>query len=330
MADRAWAYPPLPRPEEGTIAQGFVHELGVYRSDDEFRQLVAPFALGGLDAGEPVLFAYDAYKTELLRRWLPRAPGIFYVSEASSYATPAKALAAWRRAVEDRLDAGARRVRIAGNVPHPGVGQPYAGWDRYEAALDRALGDLPVWAPCLYDVRIAPADVLMAAGQLHRYLLDHAGTHRANERFDPCRRLADFLAPAHDPLESTTPAFEAVDPTPQALRPAVRRATRGLAAEQQSDLLLAATEVVTNALLHGVPPVRVRIWSGDGRVVVRVDDRGAGPADPCTGLLPPQELSDGGRGLWLVHQLDLDVALSVERDGFAVRLGAGRRSDSGA
>lgn len=330
MADSAWKCPPWPLPNGGSVADGFLHELGVYGSEDEFRQLIAPFALGGLEAGEPVLFAFDAHRTQLLQRWLPKASGISYVGDARPYAKPATALAAWRRAVEEQLSAGARRVRIAGNVPYPGHGQPYAGWDRYEAAVDRALGDLPVWAPCLYDTRTTPADVLTSASRLHRHLVEHSGAHRANERFDPCGRLADFQAPPLDPLESTTPVFESVDPTPQELRGAVRRATQGVVAEQRSELLLAASEVVTNALLHGMPPVWARIWRGDGRVVVRVHDRGAGPTDPLAGLLPPRELAVGGRGLWLIHQLDIDVALSVEGDGFAVRLCAGGRSGSGA
>jgi hypothetical protein len=81
------------------------------------------------------VFAYDPFKTELLHRWLPDAPGITYVSDPSPYGMPARALAGWRRVVEGHLAAGARRVRIAGNVPHPGYGRPYAGWDRYEAAV---------------------------------------------------------------------------------------------------------------------------------------------------------------------------------------------------
>ena len=142
---------------------GYVREIGFYSSDQEFHDLITPFAFGGLEAGEPLLFAYDEHKTCLLRDWLPDDPGFTYIPDAGAYATPAKALGSWRRLVEQHLAAGAPRVRIAGNVPHPGYGQPYSGWDRYEAAIDRALGDLPVSAPCLYATRIAPVEVLETA-----------------------------------------------------------------------------------------------------------------------------------------------------------------------
>src|SRR5579859_2527825 len=101
-------------------ADGYLHQLGIYSSDDEFLALVTRFALDGLEAGEPVVFAYDPHKVGLLQRWLPDTPYITYVTDTGPYAAPAKALLAWRRVVEDHLAAGAPRVRIAGNVPHPG------------------------------------------------------------------------------------------------------------------------------------------------------------------------------------------------------------------
>lgn len=317
----------MPGRSDHSVAKGYVHELGVYGTDDEFRKLILPFALGGLEDREPILLAYDPAKTSMLRRSLPKVPEITYVP-TSPYTTPARALSAWRQTVEEHLAAGARRVRIAGDVPHPGHGQPYAGWDRYEAAVDRTLGGLPVWASCLYDARITPPDVLSMARRLHHDLLDGDGGRQGNEGFDPCGRLADFLAPPLDPLESTAPVFASVDPTPQAMRAAVRRAAEaeGLADDQQGDLVLATSEAVTNALLHGVPPIWARVWRGHDRVVVGVHDLGTGPTDPLAGLLPPQDGAYGGRGLWLTHQLDIDVALSVEGGGFAVRLSAGGRS----
>jgi anti-sigma regulatory factor (Ser/Thr protein kinase) len=317
------------RPQEATAsselptAEGYLHELGIYASDEEFRDLVCPFGLGALEVGEPVVLACDPHKMELLQHWLPDAPSISYVTDTSPYATPAKALVAWRRVIEDHLAAGAPRVRIAGNVPHPGYGRSYAGWDRYEAAVNRALGDLPVWASCLYDARIAPADVLETATRLHHHVFDRNGTHRANDSFEPVGRLADFLTPPLDPLESTAPTVELIDPTPLAARVAVRHVTERLSADQRHGLVLATSEAVTNALLHGIPPVRLRIWLGVGRVVINVHDEGNGPINPLAGLCSSEDESEAGRGLSLAHQLDIDVALIAAGDGFTVRLGAG-------
>ena len=309
-----------------TAAERYRHEVGFYASDEGFRELIAPFALGGLEAGEPLVFAYDAHKTELLRHWLPDAAGITYIADDRPYASPAKALASWRRVVADRLAAGAPRVRIAGNVPHPGYGQSYAGWDRYEAALDQALGDLPVWAPCLYDTRIAPPEVLVLAMERHLHVLDSTGTRRVNGSFRKAEHLAEFLMPPEDPLERTEPAFELVGRTVAGARNAVRGLADGhLGDEQRDDLLVALSEAVTNALVHGVPPVTVRVWVGAQRVVVHVRDAGGGPDDPFAGLLPTAGSTESGRGLWLAHQLDVDVALIPSEEGFKVRL----RADGG-
>jgi anti-sigma regulatory factor (Ser/Thr protein kinase) len=230
------------------------------------------------------------------------------------------------KVVERHLAAGAPRVRIAGNVPHPGYGRPYAGWDRYEAALDAAVGDLPVWAPCLYDTRIAPPEVVDAARRLHHDMLESDGTHKSNRSFQAVRSLADFFSAPLDPLEQTAPAVELVDPTPAQVRATVRQlSARLLRLGQGQDLALAASEAVTNALIHGVAPVTVRIWIGEDRVVVAVHDEGDGPADPLVGLLPRTGRgTSSGRGLWIAHQLDIDVALFAGGTGFTVRLRAAR------
>lgn len=47
--------------------------------------------------------------------------------------------------------------------------------------------------------------------------------------------------------------------------------------------------------------------------------------DPLAGLIPPPASSaaDAELGLWLTHQLDIDVALIYGDDGFTVRLRGG-------
>jgi anti-sigma regulatory factor (Ser/Thr protein kinase) len=307
------------------MAQGYLHQVGFYDSDEAFGNLVCPFALDGIESGEPVVFAYDPYKMELLRGWLPDSPSITYITDTGPYATPARALVAWRKVVEAHLAAGAPRVRIAGNVPHPGYGRPYAGWDRYEAAVDAAMGDLPVWAPCLYDTRIAPPEVIDAAARLHHDVLDSDGTHRSNASFEAVGGLADFLRPPLDPIEQTAPAVELVDPNPAEVRATVGRLSAELLPLRRGeDLILAASEAVTNALTHGVAPVTVRIWIGEDRIVVGVHDEGDGPADPLVGLIPRTDTATSGRGLWIAHQLDIDVALCSAGSGFTVRLRADR------
>jgi Histidine kinase-like ATPase domain/MEDS: MEthanogen/methylotroph, DcmR Sensory domain len=72
------------------------------------------------------------------------------------YATPARAIAAYRRLVEFHVAMGAGQIRIAGDVPHPGNGGRFEGWDRYEAAVNTVWQGFPVWGRCLYDITTAP------------------------------------------------------------------------------------------------------------------------------------------------------------------------------
>jgi anti-sigma regulatory factor (Ser/Thr protein kinase) len=58
--------------------------------------------------------------------------------------------------------------------------------------------------------------------------------------------------------------------------------------------------------------------------VVTVHDTGPGPADRLAGLVPAASSSTSDRrlglGLWVIHQLDVDVTLRRASDGFTVRL----------
>ncbi|MFB4308356.1 ATP-binding protein [Actinomadura sp. GTD37] len=64
---------------------------------------------------------------------------------------------------------------------------------------------------------------------------------------------------------------------------------------------LIVSELVTNALLHGQPPIVVRVVrdEADGRPVIEVEDSGGGL--PC--VQPESESAISGRGLLLVAAL---------------------------
>ncbi len=76
---------------------------------------------------------------------------------------------------------------------------------------------------------------------------------------------------------------------------------------------------MTNAKVHGRPPVALRAWTVVNRIVVAVTDRGSGLAHPYAGYLP-----DGGAlGLWLARQLCRRVTMVRHAAAFTVRLVAG-------
>jgi anti-sigma regulatory factor (Ser/Thr protein kinase) len=128
-------------------------------------------------------------------------------------------------------------------------------------------------------------------------------------------------------VERTAPAVELVDPSPATARATVAGFARHhrLPPGEVDNLVFAVHEAVTNALIHGRPPMLLRLWAGPDRVMVTVTDTGRGPSDPLVGLLPPDSLNGPGLGprlgLWLTHQL-VDVAHRHHADGYTIRLAA--------
>jgi anti-sigma regulatory factor (Ser/Thr protein kinase) len=302
---------------------GHIHEAGLYGSDAEFRALIVPFAEEGIAAGEPVIIGYDDRKNDLVRSWLTDPSAVEFNGDKGLYSTPAGAIATYRRKFESHVALGATRIRIAGDVPHPGNGRRFEGWDRYESAINTVWLDFPVWARCLYDVTTTPAAVLDVVERAHPQIILPSGERRTSGRYQDAATF-EGLPYAPDPLEATPPAVELVDRPAAEARHAITQSGRGwIAPATLQDLLIGVTEAVTNAQRHGRPPVTVRIWAAPDRVVVTVHDTGHGPADPLAGLVPaPGSTPDRrlGMGLWVMHQLDLDVALSSTDGGFTVRL----------
>ena len=162
---------------------GHFHEAGFYGSDAEFRALIVPFAEEGIAAGEPVIIGCDDRKSGLLRSWLTDPSAVEFLGAKSLYATPAGAIATCRRLFEFHVAMGAGQIRMAGEVPHPGNGGRFEGWDRFESAVNIVWEDFPVWGRCLYDTATAAAAVLER--------------RRANA---PPHRLAAGRAPGERPL----------------------------------------------------------------------------------------------------------------------------------
>ena len=109
-----------------------------------------------------------------------------------------------------------------------------------------------------------------------------------------------------------------VTATPQgpaeARRVATRAAREGGFADLADDVALVVSELVTNAVRYGSPPVRIEIDTTDDSVVVLVED--ASPAKPS-----PRKADDdaeGGRGLLLVEMLARETGVRPSPPGKAV------------
>src|SRR3954452_2912319 len=303
---------------------GNFHEAGVYRSDGDFLKLIVPFVTDGIAADEPVVIGYDRRKCDLLRAELPPPDVVKFHEDASLYASPARAIQAYRQQFERQVAAGAGQIRIAGDVPHEGTGGRFAGWDRYESAVNAVWQDYPVWSRCLYDATTVSDEVRDVVERTHRRLVTPDGGASASPRYQEVTEFEHLPATA-DPLEATPPTIELTNVSLKRIMRAVSDLARGrISAPALDELPFAVSEAVINAELYGRPPTTVRVWAGEDRIVVHVHDRVPGPANGLAGLVPVADSQTGaGLGLWLSHQLaEVDIAL-IATDGFTVRLRSG-------
>jgi anti-sigma regulatory factor (Ser/Thr protein kinase) len=309
------------RSGRGRGSIGHVHEAGFYASDLEFLQLIVPFVTEGLAAGEPVVIGFDDRKSRLVRAALAQPEAVDFSTDGHLYATPAMAIEAYRQLFE--RSAGAEQIRIAGDVPHEGNGGRFAGWDRYESAVNTVWQKYPVYSRCLYDTTTAAAEVVDVVERTHRQLITADGQAAPSWRYQDGAEFEPLPARA-DPLEGSCAQVTLVDaPIARVVREVGAQAQTVLEPITLSDLLFALSEAVSNAEEYGCPPTTIRVWTDSDHVVVHVHDMGFGPDDPLTGLVPTPDNAYGpGLGLWLSHQLeDIDIALVRDR-GFTVRLRA--------
>jgi anti-sigma regulatory factor (Ser/Thr protein kinase) len=310
------------------VPHGFVgnfHEAGFYSSDAEFLALIMPFVIAGIAAGEPVVIGYDQRKSDLLRARLPRPGAVTFIGDASLYASPARAIEAYRQQFEGHVTAGAEQIRIAGDVPHEGNGGRFEGWDRYESAVNVVWQDYPVYSRCLYETTALSDDVRDVVERTHRRLVTADGGAATSPRYE---EVTEFraLPPTVDPLETGPPCVRLRDASLKQTRRHIADAAHGRVRDETlDDLMFALSEAVINAQLYGRPPVTVQAWTSTDRVVVHVHDTGRGPPDPLTGLVAePDGAAGAGLGLWLSHQLPaIDVTLATDATGFTVRLRGG-------
>jgi anti-sigma regulatory factor (Ser/Thr protein kinase) len=304
---------------------GYFHEAVCYDTDEHLLAVVVPFLLGGVDAGEPTLVAFGERNAELLRSALPPGCPVTFLTGGDVYARPAAAIRAYRGLLAEHVAAGAGQIRILGELPPAAFGATWDWWARYESAVNRAYDEFPLWSMCAYDERVTPATVLADVARTHpRTARPHGGRESNRQYSDPEDFLLENRPATADPIQRSAPVVELLDPSPAEAREVVRAARDGRTpAADVENLVLAVSEIVANARIHGRAPVRLRLWTGDGRMVVTVTDGGSGPKDAFAGLLPVVSTVSAGLGLWIAHQVCSHVSLHRGPDGYTVRLTVG-------
>jgi len=214
---------------------------------------------------------------------------------------------------------------VVGEVDFGPTERDWLEWQRYESVINEALGGWPLWGLCVFDTQRLPDPLLESALRTHSHVVEPGRGRAPNPEFtEPAAYLRSLPVPP-EPLEETAPRLDAANVADFiGLRHAVAAELGTLDAPRDliEDFLLAVDEMTSNAVRHGGPPVGLRLWVGDDRVVCTISDRGPGFDDPFAGYGPAHgdDLSRGGMGLWLARQLCDHVDISGGEHGVSVRL----------
>ncbi|MCD0451397.1 sensor histidine kinase [Actinocorallia sp. API 0066] len=298
------------------------HAALSYEDHDAFLETAVPFLREGAERGDPVL-AVTAGKTELLRRELAAYDGaITYVDSADFYLHPAR-IVARVLALAEREAATGGAVRLLGEQcwreRDPLETQE---WQRVEALVNVVFAGTGAHILCAYDLGLPP-DVLRAAALTHPQMAQGA-TRMPNPAYqDPRDYLSTTDGRPLDPAPADSALVPVHSPDLRDLRAlvAVHARRHGLGGPLLHQLLVAVTEVATNALHHGTPPVTLRLWPEPDRLVCEVADEGdwspPGPAE--TGNVPPRA-HEIRLGLWAVRMLSGPVQVRTGPHGTRVRI----------
>jgi anti-sigma regulatory factor (Ser/Thr protein kinase) len=306
------------------------HPALLHAGPDEFLNYIGPFVAEGIELGEPTLVAVDAHNLAALRDAVGHgASTVAWADTGTWFPHTGTRLRAFHDIATEEQKAGATHVRLVGEPVWPTEPARVREWHRYESVLNHVLAAFPVTLVCTYDTtRLAPS-IIEGARRTHPAF--HQGFERPSDVF--LEPEAFLRAWTH---ELVPPPFSAVRVTnltdPGETRRAVLELAREADVEERPahDMCLAASEVLTNALVHGEGIVTLVAWSDGGSFVCQIEDEGPGIGDPLAGYRPPDPAAMNGRGLWLARQMVDLVQIGSPESGAAVRLHMNKLAHPGA
>lgn len=301
----------------------FVHPALFYQDLPGYVAGVGGFVRGALSAGEPVLVAVPGPHLDALRESLGEsAADVTWTDMTELGRNPGRILAA----LQDFADRHATRAaRIVGEPIWPGrSAAEVLEATRHEALINTAFAGRPATILCPYDVgALAPA-VVADARRTHPTLIEEGRDLPSPAYTDASRVSAGCDLPLLEP-DGDVPRLEYSHGGLAEVREYAEAWARGtaLTPARRGDLVLAVSEAAANSLSHGGGKGTLRLWATGGAragVVVEISDGGR-LADPLAGRRRPSLASaNGGRGLWMIHQLCDLVEVRATESGFTLRL----------
>lgn len=301
------------------------HLALVYRGLDEFVDSVTDYVRTGLSADESVFVMASRPKIDGVREALGDDAGSVEFADAEvGYHPQVRATFECLGYIERQE--GRRSRLVAEQVLGRRTPVEVADYLRMESAANVVYQPYPVEILCPYDSAALRPDLVEACRRTHAELLDDHRARASDTFVDPHRYIRDSTAVPTSPPSAPAVTCHTVADMPAARRFAeVQARLAGVVGPVADDVVLAVSELLSNALTHGRPPVRLSIYTEDvtgGNPVLacHVHDGGHVPVDPLAGYAPPRELGTHGRGLWMARQLCDSVQVSADHTGTHVRV----------
>jgi hypothetical protein len=306
----------------GRNSATFVHQAGIYGSEEEFLAVAVPFVRDGVERGEPVLATTTSANLALLcgavgERWrqVDQAESAYFGRRTSQRVAAFDRY--WRR---QRSDDGHVRI-LAEPIWSGRAGQEVTAWQRMESTLNVVLESSNIWMICPYDTRLAPPEVIASARRTHPAWIQGVAAEPCPEYADP---VAFTRACDAAPLPEPPPGAVLLEGARElaALRQfvAVQAAAFGLDGERAQTLVTAVNEAATYLLATGSGGITTRTWADAAAIVCDLHQPAGRLDDPFLGFRPPTGEPSPGDGLWLARLLCDSVELRTDADGCTLRL----------
>ncbi|MFJ9338755.1 anti-sigma factor RsbA family regulatory protein [Streptomyces sp. NPDC101733] len=306
---------------EAALPEGFVHPALFYQGQREYLSGVTGFVRAALAADEPVLVAVSGPRLEELRHHLGAdADAIEGVDMTVLGRNPGRILSALREFADRHPE---RSARIVGEPIWAGRSRAEVlEATRHEALINTAFAGRSATILCPYDTTALTPEVVADARRTHPTLIENGLDLPSPAYTDAATVSADCDLPLAEPPAETLVVDYAGGRLAHVREQAEAWAGRtALDAGRRGDLVLAISEAAANSIAHGGGKGSLRLWTAPtGDVVAEISDGGRW-TDPLAGRRRPGLASgNGGRGLWMIHQLCDLVEVRALDSGLTLRL----------
>ena len=299
--------------------QSYRHEAFLWRKPDDFLAVTVPFIQDGLDAGEPVMVAVIAERSNLLKAALgSSAEQVKFVDMAKLGRNPAMIIPGWQSFLEDSAD----------GRPLRGIGEPIWAGRRPEEILECQLHEallnvavdprIPLWLLCPYNTDDLDAAVIEEAYRSHPAIKD-ADAYRGSTSYGGRHHVDDFFGSDLPDHEGQADQLYFNRDNLQRILPfvAARALLAGVQADKAADIAATAHHVAVSSLKRAASGGVVRVWHRHDAIICEVHDH-TRVTDPLTGRRVTSPIERDG--LWLANQICDLVQLRSNNNGTTVRL----------